>query len=574
MIVLIGFAFLAGIVTILSPCILPILPIILSSSVDSSGKRRPFGVVVGFVASFTFFTLFLSTIVHLSGVPANVLRLLSIVTLAVFGLSLVIPQVQLWVERLFSNLTRFAPNGQKQKGFWGGWVIGLSLGLLWTPCVGPILASVISLALSGTVTAEAVVITFAYALGTAIPMFVIMQTGSTVLQKVPWLVRNTPNIQKAFGVLMIITAIGIFFNIDRTVQTFVLNTFPQYGVGLTAIEENQTVQQNLKKINQVPVDEKLIGRPMSELTEPKGMPAPQIIAGGEWFNSQPLKLADLKGKVVLIDFWTYSCINCQRTFPYLRTWWQKYRDQGLVIIGVHAPEFEFEKNKDNLAKAIHDFQLTYPIIQDNNFATWKAYKNLYWPAKYFIDKDGFIRYTHFGEGGYDDSERVIQQLLAEAGATSSAQPIHNPVYQTYDSTPETYLGYSRMENFGSVEMVKKDTKASYSLSPQLQNNFFALQGEWAVMPEYVVPAQGAKLYLNFESKEVFLVARPKNSQSTKIKVYLDDKQQYFGADNTNGEVTVNSDKLYKLINLPSPGQHLLRLEFEDDNVELYAFTFG
>ncbi len=580
MIILIAFAFLAGIVTILSPCILPVLPIILSSSVDATGKRRPLGVVVGFVLSFTLFTLFLSTIVRLSGIPAESLRFISVFILVIFGLSLFVGKIQLLIEQLFRNLIRFVPNGQAKQGlpadrqgFFGGLIIGLSLGLLWTPCVGPILASVISLAISGTVTTQATVITFAYSLGTAIPMFIIMQTGSTILQKAPWLLTNSGKIQKAFGVLMLLTAISIFFNIDRQFQKYILNTFPQYGVGLTKFEDNDLVKKELEKINKKPIDETKKGKPMSDLLLPKGPFAPEIIPGGVWFNSDPLTLKQLKGKVVIIDFWTYSCINCQRTLPYLRKWYSQYKDKGLVIIGVHSPEFEFEKIEKNVAQAIKDFQLTYPVVQDNDFSTWRAYNNHYWPAKYFIDKQGYIRYTHFGEGAYDESERVIQDLLREAGASDISSEVSNPSYQVHAKTPETYLGYARIQSLVSPERIVKDKKSTYSIPKNLPNNSVAYDGQWTIMEEYANPQTGAMLSLNFDAKEVFLVMRAKGS-SAKVKVYLDDKMQYFGADNKNGKVIVNADRLYKLINLSSPGKHILKLEFEDNNAELYAFTFG
>lgn len=551
MIILVSFAFLAGIVTILSPCILPILPIILSSSVDTAGKRRPFGVVVGFVLSFTFFTLFLSSIVKLSGIPAESLRYFSVFILIVFGLSLFVPTFKQTIEQLSSKLAKFAPNGQTNHGFFGGLIVGLSLGLLWTPCVGPILASVISLAISGTVNAQAFIITLSYSLGTAIPMFIIMQAGSTALRKVPWLLQNGGRIQKAFGVLMVVTAIGIFFNVDRKFQSFVLNTFPQYGVGLTKFEDNTSVKKELEKINQKPIDKTKFGKPSSDITLPKGPIAPELIPGGSWFNSKPLTLAELKGKVVIIDFWTYSCINCQRTMPYLKKWWETYKDKGLVIIGVHSPEFEFEKSEKNLAQAIKDFKLPYPIVQDNNFDTWRAYNNRFWPAKYIIDKEGYIRYTHFGEGAYDETEKVIQNLLKEIGAKDVSSKINNPTYQVQTKTPEIYLGSAR--------------------NPYKSG--FTLTGDWNVMKEYANPQKGAKLILGFESKEVFLVMRSKNTPAI-VKVYLDDKLQDFGEDNKNGIVIIDADRLYKLINLQTPGRHILRLEFEDNNTELYAFTFG
>ncbi|MEK7558708.1 MAG: cytochrome c biogenesis protein DipZ [Patescibacteria group bacterium] len=573
MILLVVFAFLAGVVTILSPCILPVLPIILSSSVDTTGKRRPLGVVVGFVLSFTFFTLFLSIIVRLSGIPAESLRFVSIFILIIFGLSLFVPKIQALMEKMFSNLSRFAPSGQTKHGFFGGLIIGLSLGLLWTPCVGPILASVISLAITGTVTFQAFIITLSYSLGTSIPMFIIMIGGQNILRRVPWILTNSAKIQKAFGVVMIITAIGIFFNLDRKFQTFILNTFPNYGVGLTKFEDNQMVKQKLKEINQKPMEETNIGKPMSELILPKGPSAPEIIPGGVWFNSKPLKLSELRGKVVVIDFWTYSCINCQRTMPYLRSWWEKYKDKGLVIIGVHSPEFEFEKNENNVARAISDFKLTYPIVQDNDFATWQAYDNHYWPAKYFIDKDGIIRFTHFGEGAYDESEEVIRKLLAETGSVIPTGFVSNPQYEVYSKTPETYLGYLRTQNLSSPEKINKDASGVYTSPQNLPNNYFAYEGVWNIMSEYASPAKSSKLHLNFESKEVFLVARSKGKTSS-FKVYLDGELKYFGEDNHNGVVNVDSDRLYKLINLPTPGRHILKIEFEDGNAEVYAFTFG
>ena len=576
MILLIAFAFLAGIVTILSPCILPILPIVLSSTIGGReiGKSRPFGVVIGFVLSFTFFTLFLSTIVRLSGISADALRLVSVFVIAGFGLSFLIPRFQLLLEQFFSKLAGFVPQGSNTKtGFWSGLLIGLSLGLLWTPCVGPILASIISLAITGAVTLDAFIITLAYSLGTAIPMFLIMIGGQNVLRRVPWLLANSANIQKAFGVLMIVTALGILTNVDRKFQTFILNKFPQYGVGLTKFEDVEPIRKQLEKLGGKEMAKEDMGKPMFDLLQPKGAKAPAIIPGGVWFNSDPLTLEQLKGKVVVIDFWTYTCINCQRTFPYLRQWWEKYKDKGLVIIGVHSPEFEFEKNKENVAKAIEDFKLTYPIVQDNNFETWRAYNNRYWPAKYFIDKEGYIRYTHFGEGAYDESEKVIQELLKETGAKDVTSNISNLSYQVYAKTPEIYLGFGRIDNFASLEPILPDKISSYTPPSTLPENNISFEGNWAVMEEYANPQKGAKLILNFEAKEVFLVMRT-SGDPAKVKVYIDDKMQSFGEDNKSGIVTVNSDRLYKLINLPTPGRHTLRLEFEDSNAQLFAFTFG
>lgn len=575
MILLVIFAFLAGIVTILSPCILPILPIILSSSLGdvSSGKNRPLGVIFGFILSFTFFTLFLSTVVRLSGVSAENLRFISIFTIGLFGVSILVPKFQPFMEKLFSKLSGKIPKYGNKKGFFGGVLIGLSIGLLWTPCVGPILASVISLAITGTVTLDAVFITFSYAIGTAIPMFVIMVGGQKTLQKIPKLTSNLDKVQKVFGVIMIITAIGIYFNIDRKFQTFIINTFPNYGTGLTKFEDNDLIKNQLDK-NKKDDKQKKPMKEDSKILLPKDVLAPEIIPGGAWFNSDDLTLDKLKGKVVLIDFWTYSCINCQRTLPYLRNWYEKYGEDDFVIIGVHSPEFEFEKNKDNLQNAINDFELKYPIVQDNNFDTWRAYNNRYWPAKYLIDKDGFVRYYHFGEGNYDETEKAIQELLEENSNKKINSDIKNQEYEIYSKTQELYLGYSRIEYLKTDSKLIKNEVSEYTAPKVLNSGEFNFLGNWKIAEEYANPQKNAKLNLNFEAKKVFLVMRKKNKENAKVKVYLDGKMQYFGKDNKDGIVTVEKDTLYELINLDSSGKHYLKLEFLDGNAELYAFTFG
>lgn len=535
MIILIAFAFIAGIVTILSPCILPILPIILATSIgDDASRKRPYGIVAGFILSFTFFTLFLSSIVKQLGIPADTLRNFSIIVIALFGLSLIIPRFQLLMEGLFARLANFMPTTAGKSGFGGGIAIGLSLGLLWTPCVGPILASVISLAITGTVTSDAFFLTLAYSLGTAIPMYLVILSGRTLFTRLPWLLSNTSKIQKIFGVVMIMTAFAIYRGYDRTFQTYVLTKFPSYGAGLTQFEDKAFVKDELK----------MVGKRQVGLLS-KGNLAPEFRVGGEWFNldgEKPPKLVDLKGKVVLVDFWTYTCINCQRTLPYLKSWDEKYRDKGLVIIGVHAPEFEFEKKPSNVAMAIKDFGLKYLVMQDNDFATWKSYKNHYWPAKYLIDKDGNIRYTHFGEGNYDDTEIAIQELLAEKGVEVSDTP-DNPVDLTYGRTPETYLGSSRSNN----------------------ESYLSYEGKWTQDEEYNSPAKDSKLNLRFDAKNVYLVMRNKG-QVAKLKVYLDGIYQQ--------TIEVDVDKLYELVKLDNPGTHSLQLEFVDDNAELFAFTFG
>lgn len=556
MILLLIFAFIGGVVTILSPCILPILPIILSSA--SGDRAKPYGIVTGFIGSFTFFTLFLASIVKLTGIPADSLRLISIFIIASFGVALLVPQFQLQVEKLFAHFANRAPNSQTKQGYWGGLLIGMSLGLLWTPCVGPILAGVISLALSGTITGQAFLITFAYATGTAIPMLIILKLGGRALSSVPWLVRNTGKIQKAFGILMILTALAIYFNIDRQFQAFVIEKFPQYGSDLTSIEDNSIVKNALKDVKQS----------NSTLLPQTNFPdAPEIVSEGKWFNTdKPLKISELtaQNKVVLVDFWTYTCINCIRTLPYLRDWWSKYKDDGLIIIGVHTPEFEFEKNADNLAKAIKDFNLTYPIVQDNNYKTWNAYSNRYWPAKYLIDKNGKIRYTHFGEGEYDQTEQMIQKLLGETGQKVTDK-INNPEYQVDTRTPETYLGFGKATSYASKESISPNTFKEYSYPDTLFANHFALSGSWKFTDEYIESKTGSELELNYFSKNVFLVMESETAE-TQVEVYLDNK--------LTETISISANKLYDMVKQEEAGAHILKLKFLNDGTRVFAFTFG
>jgi cytochrome c biogenesis protein CcdA/thiol-disulfide isomerase/thioredoxin len=562
MILLFFFAFLGGIVTILSPCILPILPVVLTGSIGS-GKRRPLGIISGFILSFTFFTLFLASIVRITNIPADSLRLVSIVIIFLFGISLLLPQFQKLTEQLFSKLSnKFTLRGNHE-GFSGGLVVGLSLGLVWTPCVGPILASVITLAATSTVNLMTVVITLSYALGTAIPMFIIMYGGRGLLKKIPWLLPNTEKIQKFFGILMILTAISIFFNIDRQFQSYVLDTFPQYGVGLTQFEDSEAIRNQLQNLNRKSQSPDVLGN------------APEFIPGGEWFNTAPLTLQQLRGKVVLVDFWTYTCINCIRTLPYLKSWHEKYEAQGLVIVGVHTPEFVFERDEQNVRQAIEDFGIKYPVMQDNEYATWNAYQNRYWPAKYLIDAEGRVRYTHFGEGAYDKTEQTIQELLKELGSIVNTS-VESAPDQNFprEQTPEIYLGSQRMEYYFPDGHTRNGT-TNFTLERVIPQNFFSFGGTWTITDEYALSGKGAILDLHFAAKKVFLVMKPGTNGAKKVSVLLDGGPltDNSGQDVENGKVMVDANRLYELVDLQEFGNHRLRLEF-DPGVEVYAFTFG
>jgi cytochrome c biogenesis protein CcdA/thiol-disulfide isomerase/thioredoxin len=580
MLLLIGFAFLGGLVTILSPCILPILPIILSGSL-TGGKQRPLGIITGFVLSFTVFTLTLTTIVRATNLPSDTLRFVAVAVVFLFGLSLLIPQTQVLLEKLFSSVSRFMPKGgNADSGFMSGILVGLSLGLVWTPCVGPILASIITLASTSQVTFAAFAITLSYSLGTALPMLFITYTGRALLTKVPWLLQNSAKIQQGFGVIMIATAVAIYFNVDRQFQAYILDRFPEYGAGLTAIEDNAAVQKQLDKLQEdvTGSSNSLLDNVQDTLDGLKDYgEAPEITGGQTWINSEPLTMEGLRGKVVLVDFWTYSCINCIRTLPYLTQWHEKYADEGLVIVGVHAPEFEFEKKLENVEEAVADFEIEYPVVQDNDFEIWRNYNNRYWPAKYLVDAEGRVRYVHFGEGAYEETEKHIRQLLEDAnGSISDIEMVEVQEFRSQTRTPETYLGYSRAKGFASNQRPSLDDTASYSYPQNLRLNQWALAGDWLITEEYSKPEAGGSLQIQFQAKQVNLVMAP-TAENVKVEVFLDGEpitNPEKGRDVGTSVVTLDKERLYSLVDLDEPGEHTLELRFPDGNAESYAFTFG
>jgi cytochrome c biogenesis protein CcdA/thiol-disulfide isomerase/thioredoxin len=591
MVVLLAFAFLSGVVTILSPCILPVLPIVLSGGVGG-GKARPFGVIVGFVLSFTFFTLALSAIVQAVGLPADALRLFAIAIIALFGLVMLVPALGDAFESLVSRIASGrggAPGRRSPVGFWGGLPVGLSLGLVWTPCVGPIMASVISLALSQKIDGGSVFITLAYTLGTSLPMLAVMLGGRSLLNRVPALARHAGGIRKGFGVLMLAMAVAMGLQWDRKLQAAVLAAFPGYGSGLTALETVAPVRSALEarsgrgsttalSASGADAESAFAGAP-AESEAPAALgdygSAPAFVAKGPWFNSGPLDLGALRGKVVLVDFWTYSCVNCLRTIPYLKAWYSAYKDKGLVIVGVHSPEFAFERVPTNVSKAIRDLGVAWPVVSDNDYSQWGAYKNQYWPAHYFIDAKGRVRYWHFGEGEYEKSEEVIKALLAEAGA-KVAGSVSPGEYALASGTPETYLGYLRGKGLVSAVKPVADSPADYRPARVPGIGEWSLSGSWTIAGEFIRPDSGAgpatRVELGFESKDVYLVVEPEG-EGGRIGVFLDGAAAPATDDVAGGVLKPDSGRLYHLVALKESGVHRLRLDVKG-GMRLFAFTFG
>lgn len=582
MAIFLGFAFLSGLVTIFAPCIWPLLPIILSSAAGG-GRSKPLGITLGIMLSFLFFTLSISYLVQLFHLDSNLLRLFAVIVIGFLGLSLVIPALSARLEILVSRFSGAVGGGPSTKGsgFLAGLITGCSLGIVWSPCAGPILATIATLAATQAVNARVVLVASVYVLGVGIPLFIFASFGSWLFTRSRFLSPYTGRIQQVFGVIMILTAAAIYTNYDKVLQTKLLNTFPAFSTSLNRLESAEAVKAGLNVLKKKGENS---GTLMASLSDslPKGGPAPEFAGITKWLNtSAPLTLSGLRKKVVLVDFWTYTCINCIRTLPHVTRWYDEYKDRGLVVVGVHTPEFEFEKNTRNVQQAIEQYHIHYPVAQDNNYATWKAYDNEYWPAEYLIDGEGRIRRTHFGEGEYEETEEAIRSLLAEQGESVAGKGMKNIADETPKSplTPETYLGSSRMERFSSKERMTGGTRL-FMLPARLPLHHFAYQGEWDVKPESAgARRRGSALEINFYASKVFLVMTPRSrSPADEVKIYLDGEvipQSAAGKDVKMGRLRVFTSRLYDLVDLRGKTEnHRLRLEFENFGTSVFAFTFG
>lgn len=580
MLLLFGFAFLAGLVTILAPCIWPILPIVLSSSVAGEGHRRPLGITLGIVSSFAFFTLSISYLVKVFHFDPDTLRIVAIVIIGVLGLTMAIPLLSRMLEGLISRLSSlFGQRSKQGSGFLAGFIIGISLGIVWSPCAGPILAAIATLAATGRVTFNVVLVTLAYVAGVGIPLFIFAYGGRQVITRTRFLSRYAGRIQQVFGVIMLLVAVAIYTNYDRLAETKLLNAFPQFSATLNGFESNKTVSTQLEILKGMKSAEVI---PVSQKTSyfNANTPAPDFVGVTKWLNTNsPISIKDLRGKVVLVDFWTYTCINCLRSLPHVTSWYDKYKDKGFVVVGVHTPEFQFEHNTNNVLDAIKMYNINYPVAQDDNYKTWNNYNNEYWPAEYLIDGNGNIRRTHFGEGEYDEMEMAIRELLKETGQTLSGT-IDNLPDQTPngEQSPETYLGAERMEYYYDGGSTGTGDK-TFTLADNLHQDSFSFGGDWDIEKEYAVAGKDAAMNYKFYAGKVFLVLRPGSAGlMAKVRVFLDGKPvdgSNAGADVDNGEITVNADRLYDLIDLRGKaGHHVLLLQFETPGIEAFAFTFG
>jgi cytochrome c biogenesis protein CcdA/thiol-disulfide isomerase/thioredoxin len=535
-------AFAEGIALILSPCILPILPLILSSSLEG-GKNRPFGIIVGFVLAFSMFALASRQLVSALGIDPAIIQMGSLILLAFFGLTLLSNRL----SDKFQNLTAGIANigGLQSKtghknGFFSGIIIGGLIGLIWTPCAGPILAAVLVQVILQESHFSSIFIVLSFAFGASLPMLIIALTGRKVLNKMTFLYTHAHLIRKIFGVIILIS-----------VGFLATNAYAK----LSLFTQNDTTQET----------------PASALKDglDTPYPAPDLVGLQQWMNSNPLTLESLKGKVVLIDFWTYSCVNCVRTLPHITQWDEKYRDAGLVVIGIHAPEFDFEKNPNNVKVALTKHTIKYPVALDNDFQTWRNYNNRYWPAHYLINKDGQVVYTHFGEGHYDTTENNIRFLL---GLDQSAKA-EIPQEFSSNQTPETYLGYDRAERLDNQIIIQDvaDKPSQYTFPVNLPNDHWGLSGQWIMSKDHITAQDAhASLRLNFTAKKVFLVLGSATEKPMTIHLKLNGKP----LEKNQGTLIIKDHNLYELVDQGETKTSLLEITTDNKGLEAYAFTFG
>jgi thiol-disulfide isomerase/thioredoxin/sulfite exporter TauE/SafE len=503
------------------------------------------------------FTLTAASILSALGLPQDVLRNLAIATLFVLAASLLFPQVAYWLERPFAFMTR-----RRGGDLGGGFVLGVSLGLVFVPCAGPVLATITALSAQHRIGFETVLLTLAYAVGAAAPMLLIALGGQRVARR---LRAQSRNFRRAMGVLLAGAALAIVFNTAQSLQT----ALGGYTTSIQKhVEETSLAQKHLDSLRGgsntfATAAAKAASPPKSAL--PVLGTAPDFVGISHWLNTpgdRPESLASLRGKVVLVDFWTYSCINCLRTLPHLRAWYAAYHKSGLEIVGVHTPEFAFEHVLGNVRRATRDLHVTWPVALDNGYQTWTAYSNQYWPAEYLLDKAGRLRHFRFGEGAYEVTEQAIRSLLAEAGASSL--PAHPTgvadVTPIEIVTPESYLGATRLARYVGSK-IQPNAPAVYTFAKTLPQNDLSYAGTWRVGGERVVAVENARLRLHYHARFVYIVLGGRGT----VRALVDGKPVR--------TLDVNDDRLYTVVSGTYADDGVLELRMSP-GVNAYAFTFG
>jgi cytochrome c biogenesis protein CcdA/thiol-disulfide isomerase/thioredoxin len=570
-------AFVGGVLTILSPCILPVLPFVFSRA-DQPFRRSGLPLLTGMALTFAL----VATAAAFGGHWVVRLnqggRYVAIAIFLVLGLTLLFPSLAEALTRpLVQAGAKIQGGPSSEIGVGKSFVLGISTGLLWAPCAGPILGLILTGAAIQGPGVRSSFLLLSYALGAATSLGIALLAGKKVFSAMKRSLSFDVWIRRALGVAVIVGVVAIALGWD----TNLLTKFS--FVNTAKAEEHLVSALGAHKPALVPVS---AAEPVLVLAD-EG-PMPELSGAVGWLNSPPLTTKSLRGKVVVIDFWTYSCINCLRALPYVEGWAAKYKDAGLVVIGVHTPEFAFEKERSNVEKAVRDLKITYPVAIDSDYKIWEAFNNQYWPAHYFIDGKGRIRAHHFGEGNYAESERVIQELLKENGATSLAEGVLNVTgigaEAASDSknvgSPETYVGYKRAGNFASAGPIARDSRKTYSPQPRLSLNQWALGGSWKVGDESaVLESVPGKIVFRFHARDLHLVLGPtKNGKPIRFTVKLDGTApgDDHGADtDATGSGTVQGNRLYQLIRQKGAVEdRTFEIDFLDPGVQAFAFTFG
>jgi len=612
---LIILAYLGGALTILSPCILPVLPFVFSRT-DQPFVRSGLPLLVGMGLTFAA----VATLAAVGGswvVQANQYgRWVAIALLAVFGMTLLFPALAEHLTRplvaigdRLSQSAQSGPGGDRPR-ISSSFLLGIATGLLWAPCAGPILGLLLTGAALHGANVGTTLLLLAYAAGAATSLAVALLIGGKVFAAMKRSLGAGEWIRRALGAAMLCGVVAIALGLDTSVLAQV-STVATAGIeqklvdhlsskaapadsGAMTANDSHSATANGAPSNGAAMTQ------VAQISQPTSLPGsqpalpiegalPPLSGAVQWLNTAPLTPEQLRGKVVLLDVWTYSCINCLRTLPYVKAWAQKYRDAGLVVIGVHAPEFAFERSVDNVKRAVHDLGIDYPVAIDNNYAIWRALDNRYWPADYLADAQGRIRYHQFGEGDYAHTEQVIQQLLAQAGSKSVATGLvsttdQNGVQAAVDGTdmrsPETYIGYARAENFASPGGEAADKSHAYSAPATPTLNQWGLTGTWKVDQEHATLGQepGSIVY-RFHARDLHLVLGPgKDGKPVRFRVSIDGAApgQNHGTDvAADGSGTVTDQRLYQLVRQSGTVvDHTFTIEFLDPNVQAFAFTFG
>ena len=574
--ILFGLAYLGGVLTILSPCILPVLPFVFARA-DRSFLSSGLPMLLGMAVTFAL----IATLAAVGGgwaVQANAYgRWIALALLALFAVTLLFPGLADRLTRPLVSLGgRLTEASTAQANLGQSIVLGVATGLLWAPCAGPILGLILTAAALQGASARTGLLLLVYAAGAGTSLAVALLAGRRVFAALNRSQRAEEWVRRVLGVAVLAGVAAVAFGLDRGVLTRLS------GPATNQIEQGLIARLDPSRAAPSEPATKA-GAALADLG-----PAPSLDGAVSWLNSKPLTMAQLRGKVVLVDFWTYSCINCLRALPYVEAWSRRYAGQGLVVIGVHTPEFAFEKQQANVAKAVKDLGVAYPVAVDSNWTIWKAFHNNYWPAHYFIDAEGRVRHRHFGEGEYDRSEQVIRQLLAErsghavSGGLAEVKPtaVQAAPDMAAMGSPETYLGYAFAKRFASTAPMRHDAAAAYAAPASLALNQWALAGRWKVTAEHAdAAASGARMLFRFRARDLNMVlGPPAPGRRVRFRIRVDGRAP--GADHgldvdAAGDGVIDGQRLYQLVRQGKvAGERLFEIELLDPGAQAFTFTFG